>query len=119
MPEAPPLLEPETPRSRALARAGKLGLLGIGLIALIFAIVIWGSQNANKPHEVRGEWLVLGLYVVHAALVVWILVELLRAIVQRPERRTPALQWLWLLPAAVYLIPMLAVVTDLIGHRFK
>ena len=112
-------LEIDTPRSRALARAGKLGLLGVALIGLIFAIVIWGAQNANKPHEVRGEWLVLALYVVLAGLAVWILIELVRVAVQRPARRTPALQWLWLFPAMVYLVPMLAVAADLIGHRFK
>lgn len=110
---------PPTARSRALARAGKLSLLGIALIGAIFAIVIWGAQNANKPHEVRGEWVVMAMYVAHAGLVLWILFELVRAIAARPAPRTPPLQWLWLFPALAYLTPMLVVVADLLNVRFK
>ncbi|MHC4894672.1 MAG: hypothetical protein ACYTFV_15250 [Planctomycetota bacterium] len=119
MSEMLPPIEPRTVRSVALARAGKLSLLGIGLIGAIFAIVVWGAQNANKPHEVRGEWAVFAMYIAHAGLVLWILFELFRAIANRPARRTPPLDWLWLFPTLVYLTPMFAVVASLLNFRFK
>lgn len=106
-------------RSRRIARAGKLGLFGLAVIASIFGVVIWGVQGANKPHEVRGEAVVVALWLILAALTVWIVADLLRAWRSPPGQPLTLPQKLWLIPALVFLLPILALLFDLPLHRFK
>ena len=66
-------------QAAALWRAGKLAGLGLLLVVAGLATVVIGSYSANRPHEVRGEWLVSLIMVAQVVLVLLVARALVQA----------------------------------------
>ncbi len=102
MPEA----APPGAQAAALWRAGKLAGLGLLLVVAGMATVVIGSYSANKPHEVKGEWLVSLILVAQVVLVLLVARALIQAWRARAEGALRAIDTLPLVVAVGYTLLM-------------
>ena len=64
----------------AVRRAGRLSFLTVVLAVTAFFSVLWSAWGANKPHELRGVWLVSGLGIATAVVGLWTFASFVRAV---------------------------------------
>ncbi len=82
-------------------------MIGFLLVGASVATVIIGSWHANRPHEVRGEWVFFTLLAMHAVLCLLVLLALRTAWRTRREAGFRAIHALPLVLAIGYAVTAL------------
>lgn len=98
---------------RSLAR---LTVAGFVLLGAVVAIVIWSLSNANKPHEIKGQEVVLALLAIGSAIAIKVIFELVKywRIRHSVHWRLPRL--MLVIAALMYVPVVLFLTTAMVGE---